>query len=199
MNTPLDRPKALWTPINTTPSVNRYLNYYGNEFATDFIKPNYPYEGPASKTFRKISNLDYSRDWERRLEEMGNGCWAVRRDEMLNPLTADLLAAADLLGGVQHRNSSSAAYGGMGVDESIQCVYLLDGGVGVVIRFYEDDRTNSVEASEQTTIRGPRTYRVLTELLGFDWINRKLPEEDKRPTHEEIQEQVRSLLLKNNQ
>jgi hypothetical protein len=47
-----------------------------------------------------------------------------------------------------------------------------------------------------TTIRGPKTYRCLLELLGFNFINEELTGESLTPSHREIIDMVTDLLAK---
>jgi hypothetical protein len=75
-------------------------------------------------------------------------------------------------------------------------VALLDGGVGVEVAVWESQHTNKPKARQRTTIRGPRAYRALLELLGFDWINRRLAGEEMTPSHVEITTMVNDLLKK---
>lgn len=131
-----------------------------------------------------------------RFEGKGPGCWTMRADRELNDLTADLLAAADALGGKLEKESSSSSPGGIGVDSGTVWVAFLDGGVGVEVVLCEDEYTNRVKALQRTTIRGPRAYRALLELLGFDWINRRLTGETTTPSHRELIQLVNDLLAK---
>ena len=71
---------------------------------------------------------------------------------------------------------------------------LLDGGVGVSVELYQDESTNQIQARQRTTIIGPTVYRAVLELLGFDWINRKLSGEEVKPSHQEISDLVDNIL-----
>lgn len=192
MKPPRHRPKQLWSQKSPIPSVSEYFDSYMGEFNTDWINSKYPYGGKASAAFRQVIKMD---DYEasQRFESKGKGCWALRSDEILNNLTADLLAAAETLGGKLEAESSSSMPGGIGADSGSVWLALLDGGVGVEVILWEHQFTNRVSARQRTTIRGPKAYRSLLELLGFDWINRKLPGEQVKPNHEEFRQLVNDL------
>ena len=187
------RPKTLWSQKSLTAGVSKYFDAYMGEFDTAQIESDYPYRGRASDVFRWVTEADYSGG---SFGGNGAGCWVLRRDHSLNNFTADLLAAADTLGGKLEIDNSSALPGGFGADSSRIWTSLLDGGVGVSIELKEHQSTNRVHAKHRTTICGPRAYRVLLELLGFDWINRKLYGETARAMHEEIIGQVKDLLAR---
>jgi hypothetical protein len=125
-----------------------------------------------------------------RFEGRGEGCWAPRRNHFPNCLTADLFAAGDLLGGKQESKFSSAMPFGLGADSGAVWVSLLDGGVGVEVVMWEHEYTNRIHGRQRTTVRGPTAYRALLELLGFDWIDRRLVGEKIRPSHKEIRSLV---------
>jgi hypothetical protein len=193
-----NRPEVLWTQDSNTPSVGRYLRAHRGEFNTGSMESGYPYCGPASKSFRRLAIINPHEGYER-FEGLGTGCWTLKSDGILNNLTTDLLAAADLLGGISASKSVSALPGGIGIDASKVWVSLLDGGVGVDVHISEHEITNRLSGKQRTTIRGPRAFRVLLDFLGFDWSNRKLIGEAKTPTHSEITSQVDQLLSKRNQ
>jgi len=195
MSTATHRPRSLWTAESRTPSVSKYFRAYRGEFSTDGIESDFPYQGPASGAFRRLTQINPKEGFDR-FADKGIGCWGLRRDSTLNPLTADLLAAADVLGGELESKFSSAGPGGIGADASEVWVGLLDGGVGVEVVLSEHEYTNRVHARQRTTIRGPRAYRALLELLGFRWTNRKLPGETLFLSHGEIVELVNHLLVK---
>jgi hypothetical protein len=194
MSIALHRPDTLWTQNEPSPSVGLYLRSFRGEFDTDSIESEYPYQGLASKAFRRVTTIP-RREGYGRFEGQGNGCWGIRMDSILNPLTADLLAAADALGGQTAFESSSALPGGIGADAGDVWVPLLDGGIGVEVVVWESESTNRVLARQRTTIRGPHAYRALAELLGFSWLNRRLPEEVAAPSHEEHIALMNTLLL----
>ena len=185
------RPETLWAQSSLTPSVGKYIKAFGGEFNTEFMESEFPYSGRPSNAFRRITRPDPSEHGER-FEDRGHGCWALKRDHILNPLTADLLAAADAMGGTPETDSASTFRSH--VERGKVWVSFLDGGVGVAVMLSEHETTNRVHASQRTTIRGPRAYRTLLELLGFDWIKRRLQCESATPCHEEIREQVAKLL-----
>ena len=189
------RPKTLWSQKSPTPSVSEYFDTYMGEFSTDWIDSCYPYGAKASAAFRQVLKMgEY--EASQRFEGKGNGCWALRSDGILNDLTADVLAAAEALGGKLETASSSSMPGGIGADSGTVWVSILDGGVGVEVVLCEHEYTNRMEAHQRTTIRGPRAYRALLELLGFDWINRRLTGEPATPSHQEFIQLVNDLLAK---
>lgn len=195
MSQATQRPEALWSQTSPTPSVVAYFGTHRGEFNTRWIQSGYPHKGKASASFRLVTKIDEWDDTER-FEGKGNGCWALRPDRGLNTMTADLLAAADTLGGQSETKSYSAAPGGMGADSGTVWVALLDGGVGVDVALRQHQSTNRLQVRQHTTIRGPRAYRALLELLGFDWIKRKLTGEQVKPNHEEFIQLVNELLAK---
>jgi len=158
------------------------------------MKSEYPYQGLASTAFRRVTTIPRHEGYDR-FEGKGTGCWGLRRDSMINPLTADLLAAADAIGGQTVYASSSALPGGIGADAGEVWVPLLDGGVGVEVVVWESETTNRVFARQRTTIRGPHAYRALAELLGFSWLTRRLPEEMAAPSREQHIALMNTLLL----
>jgi len=188
-----ERPEVLWTLDSATLSVERYLNAHRGEFNSEYMESGYPYYGTASKRFRRIATINPCEGYER-FEALGIGCWTLKGDVILNDLTADLLAAADLMGGQGASKSVSAMPGGIGIDASKVWVSLLDGGVGVDVHIMEHETTNRVIGSQRTTVRGPRAFRVLLELLGFESSKRKIFGELTAPTHTEIASQVDQLL-----
>jgi hypothetical protein len=187
------RPDVIWSQKFQTPGVKKYFSKYRGEFMTDWIDSKYPYKGKASSAFRLVTKMK-SWEAEERFEGGGNGCWALKRDGTLNDLTADLLAAADALGAKLLTKSSSGFPGGIGADSGTVWAALLDGGVGVTVNLWEHQNTNRVHASQRTTIRGAGAYRALLELLGFDWISRKLAGESLRPSHEDYIQLVNNLV-----
>jgi hypothetical protein len=187
------RPDVIWSRKFQTAGVRKYFSIYRGEFTTDWINSNYPYKGKASSAFRLVTKME-SWEAEERFEGGGNGCWALKRDGPLNDLTADLLAAADALGAKLQTKSSSGFPGGIGAESGTVWAALLDGGVGVTVNLWEHQTTNRVHASQRTTIRGPSAYRALLELLGFDWISRKLAGESQKPSHEDYLQIVNNLL-----
>ena len=189
------RPESLWNQKALTPSVSKYIRAYRGEFDADSIESEFLYRGPASAAFRRLTKIDPSEGFDR-FEGRGSGLWTLRNDRILNPLTADLLAAADTLGGELETKSSSAFPGGIGADSRNVWVTLLDGGVGVEVVLWELQTTNRVKARQRTTIRGPKAYRVLLELLGFDRISRKLHGESVIPPHDEIMRLTNALSVK---
>jgi hypothetical protein len=188
-----NRPKLLWSQEGPPDSVNEYFDAYMGEFGTDWIESGYPYKGPAEAVFLELSESDLKDGFDR-FQGQGIGCWVLRNNDTLNDLTADLLAAAELLGGELWTDGSSAAPGGTGVDAGAVWLKLLDGGVGAEVVLCEADRTNEVEASQVTTVRGARAFRCVVELLGFDPSIEVLPGETKAASREDITQLVDELL-----
>jgi len=195
MNNAPYRPSTLWFHESLTPSVDKYIDAHRGEFDTEWIESGYPYDGPAASCFRRLTKINPYEGYDR-FEGQGIGCWTLKRDKILNGLTADLLAAGDFLKGRMKSDSVSGAPGGIGADSSKVWVSFLDGGVGIEVLLCEHERTNRVQGTQRTTIRGPKAYRALLELLGFDWINRKLEGEAVKPSHEEIKRLVDERLEK---
>jgi hypothetical protein len=187
-----DRPKILWRQENATPSIYAYFDAIGGEFDTDYIASCYPYSGPAGKVFRPPAKDDAGRSY--RFEGKGTGVWVLVKDHFLNDTTADLLAAADYLGGDIEYHEQGAGPGGIGAEWGSVWVPLLDGGIGVQTLATEDQYTNEMTGGQFTTIRGPRAFRALCEFLGFNWTQRKLAGEDKMPKRGEIVKLVADLL-----
>lgn len=113
-------------------------------------------------------------------------------------MTADLLAAADRLGGRRESKGSRGAAGGFGADMVSVWVELLDGGIGFEFQEWQDEHTNRPEAWQRTTIRGPLAFRALLEMLGFEWVDEKLGNESDIPSQRDIKEMVNDLIVKNN-
>jgi hypothetical protein len=175
------RENILWKPENPPRSVDKYMSAFMGEFSqVEDLESDFPYEGKASSTFRQIRTPEQNK-WFTRFEGLGEGCWVPKRDSILNNLTADLLAAAEFLGGEMHTQGSSALPGGIGADGRFIWMKLLDGGVGVEVLVSEHEYTNRVSGFQRTTIRGAKAYRALCEFLGFDSPSRKLPGEGSVP------------------
>lgn len=186
-------PDRLWTHESPTPSVERYLSLHRGEFDIDCIESGFPYSGKASGSFGRFSPKDEWTPFDM-FKGRGDGCWVLRRDAILNDLSADLLAAADFLQGSSSSSMLSGMPGGIGVESGKVWVGLLDGGVGVELHVSEHGHTNRVSGSQCTTIRGPMAYRVLLEFLGFDYSPRKLYCETKAPSRSEIQTTIGKLI-----
>jgi hypothetical protein len=186
--------KSLWTQSSLTPSIQAYFDAYMGEFSTDWVQSDYPYKGKSSLEFRRISKVDRY-DEDIRFVGKGIGCWTLKKDYSLGGLTADLLAASDILRSIPEREDSSSLPGGIGADLSKIWTSLLDGGVGVSVLLCEHQTTNRVSVKHRTTIRGPKAFRVLTQFLGFEWNNRKIYGEKEKPSFQEIKECIEQLRL----
>ena len=186
--------KVFWDAENPPRSVAKYLSAFGGEFdQVTEVESDFPHEGKASSAFRQIRTPEHKK-WYTRFEGLGEGCWAPKRDGILNNLTADLLAAAEFLGGEMHTRGSSGLPGGIGADGRFIWMKLLDGGVGVDVLVSEHEYTNRVSGFQRTTIRGPKAYRALCEFLGFDSPPRKLPGENSVPSQEEVRQEIDRLV-----
>jgi hypothetical protein len=190
------RPARLWTQDDPTPGVEAYFGAHQGEFYVEGIKSAYPYRGSKWwKDFEELETINPDEGYHR-FEGRGAGSWTLCDDEIENGLTADLLAAANLLGGSGEAGGTHGPAGGYGVDTGEVWVGLLDGGVGVGVHVGQDESTNEPEGWQRTTIRGPRAFRCLLELLGFDFISEKLTGEPVTPSHQEIINMVTDLLAK---
>jgi hypothetical protein len=160
------------------------------------MKSRFPYSGDAVRSFRELREINPYEGYHRFAKGAAEGCWTLIKDKIRNNLTADLLAAAEVLFGQVATNATYGPAGGYGVDTGEVWVGLLDGGVGVEVHVGQDDETGRPEGWQRTTIRGPKTYRCLLELLGFNFINEKLTGESLTPSHREIIDMVIDLLAK---
>ena len=184
--------KRLWNEKSLSNCVKAYEDCYLGEI-NPCIGSNYPYGGESSSCFRRVS----LRDGGDRFYGLGDGVWTIKRDGE-NHLTADLFVAADLLGGRPSNRQESAPFGGAGVDMGSAWVPLLDGGVGCEVLLIENQYTNRISvASHRTTIRGPKAYRALLLMLGFDWYPRKLLEEDCKPNKDTLISELNEILERN--
>lgn len=195
MNTDTPSLEELWKYRRPTTSVDLYFSSHQGEFSLSRMKSLYPYKGNVWKSFRELPKINYYEGFHR-FEGRGAGCWEILRDEICNNRTADLLAAADRLGGNGTSEGTYGPPGGFGVDQCGVWVGLLDGGVGVEVQVGQDEHTNRPEGWQRTTIRGPLAFRCLVELLGFDWIDQKLMAEEVPPCHAKITNLVHDLLTK---
>ena len=190
------RPKVLWTHTAPTRGVERYLSAHRGEFRLRGMKSRFPYSGDAVRAFWELHEINPYEGYHRFAKGASEGCWMLIKDKIRNNLTADLLAAAEALSGAVATNATYGPAGGYGVDTGEVWVSLLDGGVGVEVQVGEDDETGRPEGWQRTTIRGPKAYRCLLELLGFNFISEKLTGESLTPSHREIIDMVTDLLTK---
>lgn len=190
------RPKVLWTHTAPIRGVERYLSAHRGEFRLRGMKSRFPYSGDAVRAFRELHEINPYEGYHRFAKGASEGCWMLIKDKIRNNLTADLLAAAEALSGPVATNATYGPAGGHGVDTGEVWVSLLDGGVGVEVHVGQDDETGRPEGWQRTTIRGPKAYRCLLELLGFNFISEKLTGESLTPSHREIIDMVTDLLTK---
>ena len=197
MNTDSQHLEILWLRKDLPRSVDRYFDAHQGEFSLGRIKSQYPYNGSAWKKFRELPEINTYEGYHR-FEEVGNsGCWEPIHDKIRNNRTADLLAAADLLRGRSEAAGTHGQPGGIGLDTGEVWAGLLDGGVGVEVHVGQDEYTNAPEGWQRTTIRGPLVFRCLLELLGFDWIEKKITGEETAPSHAEVRKLVKERLVQN--
>ena len=183
------RPKYLWQHGSIPQSIESYGAAFSGEIDF-FIDSGYPYQGPASRRFKQIKSKPTESGQTPSDEPLGE--WALKNDRAPNSLTADLLAAAEALGGNTDLGGISCLGG---ADSSWLRMELLDGEVYVEVSLSEHPNTNRVRADQTTKLRGSRCYRVMLELLGFDQPPIKLPGEQAVPKIEDIAEEVSELLV----
>jgi len=189
----INRPLVLWDPESPPAAVDTYMEFHGCEYEPSDFSSEYPYEGPASKRFRIITSR-----WEQHQElwlvEKGERYWVPRSDGILNSLTADLLAAAELLGGRPNTGSVGSMPGGMGASTDRMWIPLMGGGIGITLSVAEDLYTNEEIMYHDTIILGSMAYRALLAVLGFEWIDRLLLDEKRKPGRTEFVAEINELL-----
>ncbi len=183
------RPKFLWRDKSIPKSVDSYKDAFAGEI-NFYVDSQYPYQGPPSRRFKQIKPKPVDNTSASSEQPMGK--WALNSDRAPNSLTADLLAAAEALGGKPDMGGLS---GVCSADSNWLQIQLLDGGVFVHVTLSEHPTTNRVSADQRTRVRGSKCYRTLLELLGFDQPPIKLPGELVVPKIEEIVDQVSDLLI----
>jgi hypothetical protein len=187
------QPVELWTIGAPSPSVKTYIDGIRSEFSLNYsFKSSFPYSGLASKKFRFVRDAK-EQFFYFPFPFKNAGCWKLRQDGFQNNLTADVLAAVDLLGG-NSKSNSFAYMAPSGLEGDNIVIPLLDGGVTVYLRIVEHSVTNNVRGYQGTFIWGPHAYRVLTMFLGFDWSPRRLTGEERIPQPRQIWDVVDSLL-----
>lgn len=191
MHSPLTE---LWSRHSMLGGVSKYFDAHRGEFSTSRIKSRYPYTGNAWSVFMELSSINPTSGYHHFNNVPGVGCWALIRDKILNSQTADILATAEILSGQCATNSTYGPARGYGVDTSEVWIPLLDAGAGVEVHVGQDEETNKPLGWQRTTIRGPRAFRAIVKLLGFDWINQTLAGEKTAPNRSEFSELVNTLL-----
>jgi hypothetical protein len=186
---------APWSADALPTAIARYLRAFQGEFDVREVASELPYCGPPSAQFRR-SQHDGERiaRFHRFATRRRTVFWEPRRHAILNPLTADLLAAAQALGGRLHARGSSAGPFGFHAGGCDVWVELLDGGVGVEVEITEHQTTNLVHAAQRTTILGAAAFRALTRTLGFEHVRRRLPGEAVRPDLATVDRNCNDLL-----
>ena len=123
-------------------SVQSYLAAFKSEFDTTVIDSGFPYrQRHASMDFRRITKMNA---WEvsERFEDKGKGCWGFDDDDIVNEITADLLAAVELLGGRIQNRRLSGSPGGIGCDTTALCYsgfLSLNPAAVCSCRFFQSD------------------------------------------------------------
>ena len=103
--------KTLWDPSDTPPVVDEYLDSYGSEFSeVDFISSYYPYSGCTSKYFKKVPSGELVVN----LKDETKPQWKLKFDRVANPVTADLLVAAERLGAEMESDHGGSSFRWMG-------------------------------------------------------------------------------------
>ncbi|MDC0299724.1 hypothetical protein OAM00_02970 [Verrucomicrobia bacterium] len=171
-------------------SVSDYLDAFDGEFDDSVVESDYPYRGSASNVFQYRKEMVSESS---PLNKICN-CWVLKDEYALNSLTADILAAAELMGGVQTHEFSPESPAGVHSNLCRIEIALLDGGVDLVLKLWEDEATNKMQAEQRTTIRGTRAFCALLDFLGFDWLNDDALREVDSPTKDEINMQVGVLI-----
>lgn len=187
------QPPPLWELSDPPPLVELYIDAHAGEFDIGWLCSEYPYSGPASNRFCRLSARD-PRPHLATFDGLGAGGWRALSERPLNSLTADLLATADHLGGGARRQTTSAGPWRIGLDTTQIWIPLFDGGLGLDFQIYEDEYTNRVSARQRTVIRGPMTYRILLELLEFSWCSRRLPGETDLPSRDGIHSAIEAAV-----
>jgi hypothetical protein len=188
------RPTAIWSRHGMLAGVSKYFDAHRGEFSTSRIRSRYPYTGNAWSVFTELARTNPNDGYHYFDKMPGVGCWALIQDKIRNSQTADVLAAAEALSGQCATNDTYGPARGYGVDTSEVWIPLLDGGAGVEVHVGQDEETNKPLGWQRTTIRGPRAFRAIVELLGFDWIGQTLTGEKTVPIQSEISELVDTLL-----
>lgn len=184
--------KVLWDKDSPPSSVQRYLRQQW-ELNSSWVRSTYPYSGPARELFRGLPRKEQS-EYFAPPKEAPLVAWRLRHDRVRNDLTADLLAAAELLGGEVLSKWQDGMPGGIGADFGVVWVKLLDGSVSVRTTIVESQFTNRVSGTQRTIITGPLAIRALLEVLGIDRPLRKLAGEAVAPKQEAVVELVEQLL-----
>jgi hypothetical protein len=190
MNANQNQSIKLWTKESPTPSVKQYIDGTSAEFPYFSFESLFPYQGLASSKFRFIRDVKEQFPYFRFSFKHAGG-WKLRRDRFQNNVTADILAAADLLGG-KPKSESSAYMSGLEQDDIF--IPLLDGGVTVYVRIVEHGVTCNLSGYQGTFIWGTQAYRALTTFLGFDWSPRRLSGEMQMPQARQVWDTVDGLL-----
>jgi hypothetical protein len=190
MNANQNQSIKLWTKESPTPSVKQYIDGTSAEFPYFLFESAFPYQGLASSEFRFIRDVKKQFPYFR-FSFNHTGGWKLRRDRFQNNVTADVLAAADFLGG-KMKSDSFAYMSGLEGDDIF--IPLLDGGVTAYVRIVEHGVTNNLSGYQGTFIWGTLAYRALTAFLGFEWSPRRLTGEERVPQMKQVWDVVDGLL-----
>jgi hypothetical protein len=174
--------EVLWEHDNLSGGIEAYINAHW-EFDPGLIESGYPYNGVKwSNLFESTPKLD---QWGVPDATLGSA-WKPQYDGIHNGLTADLIAAAEILSEGGEIERSSAMPGGIGAGGPTIQIPFLDGGLFVKFKQWEDDITNEFRASQTTLIEGALAFRVILELLGFEGPRGILENEKEHPDAGEV-------------
>jgi hypothetical protein len=186
------RPQTLWDPERPPVAVEKYYNTFQGETMPWCTETFYPYAGTASVLFRRARPEEYER-FNQRMHLFGEDTWTLECYARRDDPTADLFAAAELLGAETSSRGSNSGPGG-GYYQGVAHFHLLDGLVFAAVDIQEDQWDNSLTFDQHILISGPWVYRAVLELLGFDTPRTLLPTERRRPSAAEVRELVDRLL-----
>lgn len=186
------RPQTLWDPERPPFAVNKYYNTFQGETMPWCTETSYPYAGPASVVFRRATPEEYD-DFNGSRVLFTEGTWTIKNRSKLGDPTADLFAAAELLGARTTSKGESSGPAG-GFSQGTAYSSLLDGLLFAAVDIQENQWTNKLTFHQDILIGGPWVYRALLELLGFDTPRYRLPTERRRPSAAEVSALVDRLL-----
>ena len=164
-----------WWPQEDSSVTQSYI-WAHNEFEPYRIRTGRPYTGEAwAKHFISIPRSD---------------AWKVRNDHIENGLTADLLAAVEILE-LSCADESEGGSPGGNAEGMSAFLPLLDGGVFVDFTQYEQYDTNVVHARQATIVFGAMALRFLLDFLRFEPPQARLKGERQVPKPSEIRTLLR--------
>lgn len=152
-------PENTWWPDSKNSATSKYIAAH-YEFWPDHIVSGVPY---SIKTWNVLFK-----------SIPGTNAWKLKRDHIMNGLTADLLAAAESLGQENATNSFAGSPRGIGAEETNIWVPIADGGIFLTFSQSEHEYTNKVQARQATIILGAAALRMLIKKLGIGSPSRLL-------------------------